>query len=192
MLPTQTQTIATYCLLALIAVEAVLMWHLERYHEVAEEQRRRSLAQLRFVSGRSPATQAAAAAAIAEVDRVAAAEVAAADKESAAGAAGRGSGRMAELLGACWGGECACSSCPPETLQPGGGGSSGPQDARRCSLLRLGQLKEELQREPALGAYWAARVERWCLLFLLAGYTAATILVFALSAGYVDLFPELK
>ena len=168
------------------------MWHLERYHEVAEEQRQRSLAQQRFLSGRSPATQAAAAAALAEADRAAAAEVASADKEAAAGA-GAG-GCMAGPLGACWGGGYARPGCLPEAVHPCGGSNSGrpPQDAQRCSLRRLGRIKEELQREPALGAFWAARIERWCLLALLAGYTAATILVFTLSAGYVDLFPSLR
>ena len=194
-MPTQAQTIATYCLLALIAVEAVLAWHLERYQETTEEAHRRSLAHTRWLSGHSPAMQAAAAAAVCEADQAAAAEVATADKEAAA-AAGDGGGRRGSVPCSCW--AWPCGRCPAGGVHPcrgdgGGGGRQAPPKAPPGrTLSSLGRLRAELRRDPALGAFWAARIERWCLAALLVGYTVATALIFALTAGYVDLFPAFQ
>ncbi|GAB4820950.1 hypothetical protein N2152v2_007996 [Parachlorella kessleri] len=205
-LPTQQQVVATYCLLALMAVEAIVVYHIETWKEHTERAKQRQLARDRFCMSRRQGKAAAAAA-----SAVAAADAAAAEasRYQAAGCAGshqqegqtRGAAGSRGELSFQGGGECIEATSDAGACDGVGGAGSiscgnqeGPKpqpDSPRAGKGRRLTRIRSLQADIDYDAYCAYVVDRAALATLLAAYVVATILIFTLQQGYINLFEGL-
>lgn len=171
-MPSQQLTLATYVLLALVAVEAIVAFNILTWKQSSEAARRRRAARDRHL-----AQQHALAAGRRRHDLPV-------QQQDAAGApAGPPSAPAAGGSPAREGSEEGGG-----TGSPGPGGGKGWASASGRRPARLGSIKQGLEDDAEYDAYLAWIFDLTALAVLAVGYAVTAVLIFVLQSGFIPLF----